>query len=105
MHPTALAKRTQQSNRDLLAEVQLMADLLGIPNVTDRFALIKPSIRRPAETALKEREALVLVLKEIRQHFAATLEAHAQSPLTLDQPENGITRKPRKPPQESHEPS
>jgi pyruvate dehydrogenase complex dehydrogenase (E1) component len=83
MHPTALAKRTHQSNQAMVDEVQALADLLGIPEVTEPLAKIKPSVRQPAVTALREREALTGVLAQIREKMVSIISPPIQE---LDSP-------------------
>jgi hypothetical protein len=87
MHPTALAKRTKQSNDAMLIEIQALADLLGCSDITTPLYQIKPSIRRPAESALKQREAMVGVFQRLRINAAEQMaESRAASVRESDEP-------------------
>jgi hypothetical protein len=101
MHPVALAKRTKQSNQNMVAQVQALADLVGIPEVTEELAKIRPSIRQPAVTALKEREALVAVLDQIRERMANILAQQTQTPESEEKPDTRTSRRKRQ--EEDHD--
>lgn len=92
MHPAALAKRTKLSNQHMVEEVQALADLVGAPEATKPLAKVEPSVRRPAVTALKEREAVTESLKLIREQIGRLLEQQhqprSQAPEPAPEPES-----------------
>jgi hypothetical protein len=71
MTPQALARLTEISNRKMVSQITRMARRFGVTEAMDALDRYKPNIKNPAQSMLRERELLSVVLDEVLERMGA----------------------------------
>ncbi len=75
MTPQAIAKLSEETNRRLVAAVEVLAVRAGVADTLDELRAYRPSVKAPAMSMVRERELLAATLEAIGARLGEEREA------------------------------